>query len=195
VFTVQASNNQDGNIADHVFGKVGSKVTLIEFGDFQCPPCGSLYPRIKAISEQYSGQLQFVFRNFPIASIHPNAKAAAAAAESAGLQGKYWEMHDKIYQGQSDWSDLNESDRTDYFANLAKSLSLDISKFKSDMGSAAVSAKIDYDLALGQKANVQGTPTVFLDGKQMDATTYGDDTKFKDTINVELKKSGVALPN
>lgn len=193
--TIQTANSQDGKIADHVFGKVDSKVTLIEYGDFQCPPCAAVYPRIKAITEQDSNQLQFVFRNFPISTIHANARSSAAAAESAGLQGKYWEMHDKIYAGQSDWSELNETDRTDYYVKLAKSLSLDITKFKSDMASKDVAAKIDYDLALGKKANVQGTPTFFLNGKLLDPSVYGSDAKLKDAINAELKKAGVALPN
>jgi protein-disulfide isomerase len=192
--TIQTANSQDGKIADHVFGKVGSKVTLVEYGDFQCPPCGSVYPIVKVISEQYKNQLQFVFRNFPIMTIHPNAKAAAAAAESAGLQGKYWEMHNKLYEGQNDWSNLNENDRTTYFVNLAKSLSLDINRFESDMVSDTVLAKINYDLALGKKANVQGTPTFYLNGKLLDANVYGTDAKFKEAINAELKKAGIALP-
>ena len=192
---VQTANSQNGKIADHVFGKVGSKVTLIEYGDFQCPPCAAVYPRIKAISEQYSNQLQFVFRNFPISTIHANARASAAAAEAAGLQGKYWEMHNKIYEGQSDWSELNETDRTDYYVKLAKSLSLDITKFKSDMASTEVGAKIDYDLAIGKKADVQGTPTFYLNGKLLDSNTYASDATFKDAINAELKKASIGLPN
>ena len=192
---VQTANSQNGKIADHVFGKVGSKVTLIEYGDFQCPPCAAVYPRIKAISEQYSNQLQFVFRNFPISTIHANARASAAAAEAAGLQGKYWEMHNKIYEGQSDWSELNETDRTDYYVKLAKSLSLDITKFKSDMASTEVGAKIDYDLAIGKKADVQGTPTFYMNGKLLDSNTYASDATFKDAINAELKKAGIGLPN
>ena len=193
--TIQTANSQDGKIADHVFGKSGSKVTLVEYGDFQCPPCGSIYPRAKAISEQYKDQIQFVFRNFPIMTIHVNSKAAAAAAESAGLQGKYWEMHNKLYEGQSAWSDLNETDRTDYFVKLAQSLSLDINKFKSDMASTNITAKIDYDLAVGKKANVQGTPTFVLDGKTLDPSVYSTDANFKDAINAELKKAGIPLPN
>lgn len=194
VNTVQTANSQNGNIADHVFGKVGSKVTLIEYGDFQCPPCASVYPKIKAISEKYSNQLQLVFRNYPITTIHANAKAMAAAAESAGLQGKYWEMHNKIYDNQSSWSELNETDRTSYIINMAKDMSLDINKFKSDMASTSVNKKIDYDLALGKKANVQGTPTIFLDGKLLDANTYGNDSNFKNAINAELNKAGIELP-
>jgi protein-disulfide isomerase len=194
VTKIQTANSQNGKIADHVFGKVGSKVTLIEYGDFQCPPCASMYPRIKAISEQYSDQLQFVFRNFPISTIHANARAAAAAAEAAGLQGKYWPMHDKIYAGQSDWSELSETSRITYFAGLAKNLSLDVNKFKADMATTAINNKLDYDIALGKKAGVQGTPTFFLNGKLLESGDYGTDAKLKDVINAELKKAGIALP-
>lgn len=194
VNAVQTASIQNGKIADHVFGKKGSKVTLIEYGDFQCPPCGSVYARVKAISENYKDELQFVFRNFPIMTIHANAKAAAAAAESAGLQGKYWEMHDKLYEGQSAWSNLSETARTDYFVKLAKELSLDINKFKTDMASEAVASKLNFDLAVGKKAGVNGTPTFVLNGKIMEAESYSTDSKFKEAINAELKKAGIDLP-
>lgn len=191
---VQKGNSQDGNIADHVFGKVGSKVTLIEYGDFQCPPCGNIYPVVKSISEQYKNQLQYIFRNFPISESHPNAKAAAASAEAAGMQGKYWEMHDKIYETQNDWSNLSASDRTNFFDSLAKGLGLDMKKFDADMATTAVTSKINYDLALGHKQSVEATPTFFLDGKKLDSSAYGTEATFKDAINASLKKAGIPLP-
>jgi len=192
--TVQTANDQNGNIADHVFGKVGSKVTLIEYGDFQCPPCGNIHPVIKKITEQYKGQLQFVFRNFPIASSHPNAKAAAGAAEAAGLQGKYWEMHNKIYESQASWSSLNSTERTNFFENYAKDLGLDIAKFNTDIAATSINEKINYDYALGKKAGVDATPTFYLNGIKLDQNALGDETKLKETINTELTKAGIALP-
>jgi protein-disulfide isomerase len=192
--TVQAGNSQDGNIGDHIFGKAGSKVTLIEFGDFQCPPCGNIYPVVKSISEQYKNQLQFVFRNFPISDLHPNAKAAAASAEAAGLQGKYWEMHNKLYEAQGDWSNLSTSDRTSFFDNLAKGLGLNMKKFDADMSADSVTSKINYDIALGNKLSVDATPTFILDGKKLDTSAYGTESTFKDTINNDLKKAGIPLP-
>lgn len=191
---VQKGNSQDGNIADHVFGKVGSKVTLIEYGDFQCPPCGNIYPVVKSISNQYKDQLQYIFRNFPIPDLHPNAKAAAASAEAAGLQGKYWEMHDKIYETQNDWSNLSASDRTKFFDNLAKGLGLNMKKFDADMSTAAITSKINYDLDLGRKLSVEATPTFFLNGTKLGTSAYGTESAFKDTINAELKKAGISLP-
>ncbi len=195
VNTVQKANSQNGNIADHVFGNVNSKVTLIEYGDFQCQPCGAIYPIVKSITNQYTNQLQFVFRNFPIADLHQNAKAAAASAEAAGLQGKYWQMHDQLYTAQSDWSELSINDRTKFFDNLAKQLDLNLKKFDSDMSSTQVSNKISYDIALGTKAGVDGTPTFFLNGKKLDGKTdFSSESNFKNTINTALKKAGILPP-
>ncbi|HUC96094.1 MAG TPA: DsbA family protein [Candidatus Saccharimonadales bacterium] len=191
---IQTGNSQDGNIADHIFGKVGSKVTLIQYGDFQCPPCGNIYPVVKSITNQYKDQLQFVFRNFPIADLHPNAKAAAATAEAAGLQGKYWQMHDKLYDTQSDWSALSITDRTKFFDSLASGLGLSMKKFDADTATSAVTDKINYDIALGTKASVSGTPTFFLDGVKLDPSAYSNESTFKATINTDLKKAGIPLP-
>jgi protein-disulfide isomerase len=189
---IQIANDQNGNIGDHIFGKVDSKVTLIEYGDFQCPPCGNIHPGIKAITEQYKDQLRFVFRNFPITTSHPNAKAAAGTAEAAGLQGKYWEMHNKIYESQSAWSSLSGTERTDFFAGYAKELGLDMDKYNSDLAgktnSTSVNEKINFDYALGKKAGVDATPTFYLNGVKLGSDALGDETKLKDAIDAELKK-------
>jgi protein-disulfide isomerase len=194
VNAVQTANAQDGNIADHVFGKIGSKVTLIEYGDFQCPGCGDINPTIVTVTDKYKDQLQFVFRNFPLTTLHANAKSAAAAAEAAGIQGKYWEMHTKIYTAQSDWENLTGTDRTNFFVQFATDLGLNITKFKSDMASTAVDTKISFDQALGFKINIDSTPTFYLDGNNLDSTVWGDSTKLQNAINTELKKAGIALP-
>jgi len=195
VNAVQAASKQNGNIADHISGKLGSKVTLIEYGDFQCPGCGSEHLHIKAITEQYADQLQFVFRNFPLVSLHPNAKAATGATEAAGLQGKYWDMHNKIYESQSDWENLTGTDRTNLFVSYAKALGLNTTKFNTDLSSTAVNDKISYDQALGNKIGINETPTFYLDGVKLDSKVWSNDTKLKDAINTELKKAGIALPN
>ena len=189
---IQIANDQNGNIGDHVFGKTDSKVTLIEYGDFQCPPCGSIHTVIKAITEEYKDKLQFVFRNFPITTSHPNAKAAAGTAEAAGLQGKYWEMNDKIYESQSDWSNLSGTERTDFFAGYAKELGLDMDKYNADLAgttnSASITMKINYDYALGKKAGVDATPTFYLNGVKLSSDVLGNETKLKEAIDAELKK-------
>jgi protein-disulfide isomerase len=192
---VQIASTQNGNIADHIFGKTGSKVTLIEYADFQCPGCASMNPIIMKLATKYKDQLQFVFRNFPLTTIHPNAKAAAAATEAAGLQGKFWEMHTKIYETQSSWENLSGDSRTDFFAQLATNLGLKTSQFKTDMASSRVDAKINFDQAMGFKIKIDSTPTFYLDGTIVDSSVWSDNTKFTNTINAALTKAGIALPN
>ena len=186
---IQTASDKNGNIADNVYGKTDSKVTLIEYADFECPGCGNMSPIIKAVMEEYKDKIQFVFRNFPLTTIHANAKAAAATAEAAGLQGKYWEMHDKIYAGQSDWSTLSESKRVDFFANYAKDLNLDMAKFSADIISKSVSDKISFDSALGKKIGVDSTPTFYLNGTKLDQTVWGDSSSLKTEIDKELAKN------
>jgi protein-disulfide isomerase len=162
------ASDDNGNIADHVFGKADSKVVLVEYGDYQCPGCASAYPTVKTLSEKYKDQLAFVFRNFPLTSIHPNAKAAATAAEAAGLQGKFWEMHDQLYESQDSWKSLNSSTRGEYFKTLATKVGVDGNKYDTAYTGESVNKKIAFDLALGKKANVSGTPTFYLNGKIVD---------------------------
>lgn len=206
------ASQKSGNIADHVFGKKDSKVTMIEYGDFQCPGCEAAYPTMKAISEKYEGQIAFVFRNFPLTDKHPNAKAAAAAAEAAGLQNKYWEMHNKLYDEQSNWENLDINQRTSAFAGYAQALGLNVDTFKTDLTSDAVNQKITFDQALGRKANVDATPTILLngkpvnqyvkDGKIIDSTAnnaqpiWADTNSFDSLLIVPLlKQNNIALPD
>lgn len=167
---VQPADERSGNIADHVFGNKESKVVLVEYGDYQCPGCASAYEPLKAVSEKYQGQLAFVFRNYPLVSIHPNARAAAAAAEAAGLMGKYWEMHDLLYANQSSWENASSSERNTIFENMAGQIGLDVEKFASTLRdkSAEINKKISFDQALGGKAGVTGTPAIYLNGKVVD---------------------------
>jgi protein-disulfide isomerase len=191
---IQSANAQSGNIADHVFGKKDSKVVFIEYGDFQCPGCGSAYPTIKDVTEKYQGQVAFIFRNFPLTSLHPNAKAAAAAAEAAGLQNKYWEMHNELYANQSSWENLSTSERTDFFASYAKNFGLNVNKFKEDMASTKVNQKINYDIAIGKKIGVNATPTLYLNGKAIDNDTWGEEAKLDQAFVNEMKANGIKVP-
>jgi len=191
--TILAANQDSGNIGDHTFGKTDSKVILVEYGDFQCPYCGRAFAGIKKVTEDYKDKIAFVFRNNPLPSLHPNAKSAAAAAEAAGLQGKYWEMHDQLYVKQDAWSNLGTDERTKTFVDYAKSIGVkDLDKFKTDMAAEGVNAKINYDLSLGQKAGVTGTPSFFLNGEKIsddvaDSVINGDGAKFREAIDKELK--------
>lgn len=137
---------------------------LVEFGDFQCPACGAAHPNIKKLVQEYEGKVTFSFRNFPLTTIHQNAQAGAQAAEAAAEQDKYWEMHDKLYETQNDWSEL--SDPTDKFASYAKDLGLDADKFKKALTGESVAKIIAQDAADGDALGVQSTPTFFIEGVQ-----------------------------
>ncbi len=191
--TIQAASTKSGDIADHVFGKGDSKVTLIEYGDFQCPGCGSAHPTVKKLAEKYKDQLAFVFRNFPITSKHPNARAAAAAAEAAGKQGKYWEMHDKIFESQNSWGNLGATERTKFFTDYAQELGLNTTTFATDLTSDVVNQKISFDQAVGKKAGADATPTFILNGKKLD-NEWANEAQFEEVIVNALKTEGITLP-
>lgn len=183
-----AASSANGNIADHVFGNKDGKTILVEYGDFQCPACGQAHPILKDLTAQFKDKLTFIFRNNPLTTIHPNARAAAAAAEAAGLQGKYWEMHDSLYESQNLWSQASTDERVALFVQLAKKAGVaDSDKFKTDMQAKNVNDKINYDLALGKKVPVEGTPTLLLDGKKIESDTWNDKDKFKAAIEDALK--------
>ncbi|MBC7564885.1 thioredoxin domain-containing protein [Candidatus Saccharibacteria bacterium] len=171
--SIIAASDQNGQIADHVYGNPNAKVIFIEYGDFQCPSCSAAHPQIKAATEAYKDKVAFVFRNFPLTTIHPNARVAAASAEAAGLQGKYWEMHNLIYESQADWEKLAGEQRTNLFVGYAVELKLDEAKFKTDIASTAINNKISYDQAVAKKVGVEATPTFYLNGKQLSSTDAG----------------------
>lgn len=169
-----SASEKNGNIGDHVTGNKESKAVLVEFGDYQCPGCGSAAPNVERFIAEHGDRVGFIFRNLPITSIHPNAKVAAAAAEAAGLQGKFWEMNSHIYKAQGEWSNANTKERTDIFRGYAEALKLDVDKFVADMASAEVAAKIKFDQAIAARDNVTATPTFVLNGKKLsDEATNG----------------------
>jgi len=171
--SIVAASDQNGQIADHVLGKADSKVVFIEYGDFQCPSCGGAHPQVKAAMEQYADRVAFVFRNFPLTTIHPNARAAAGAAEAAGLQGKYWEMHDTLFESQADWQTLTGEQRVNAFVGYARELGIDQEKFKTDLSVKTINTKISFDQALGKKIGVDSTPTFFLNGEKLSSEVSG----------------------
>jgi len=190
--TVITASDQNGNIADHTFGKTDSKVVLVEYGDFQCPSCGGAHPQIKSVTEDYKDKVSFIFRNFPLTSLHPNAKAAASAVEAAGLQGKYWDMHNLIFESQSEWGTLSGTQRTDQFSSYAQQLGLDQDKFVKDLASSSVTKKITFDQALGKKIGVSATPTFYLNGEKLSddissAIVQGSTTELTKLIDQKLE--------
>lgn len=151
--------------------KVSSPVVIEEYGDYQCPPCGQLYPELKAIEHEYGNQVQVVFHHFPLARVHKNALAAAQAAEAARNQNKFWEMHDRLYRNQKEWAELD--DPRPVFLSYARQLNLNLEQFTQDMASNQVNQRISADMQRGSSLGVTGTPTVFLDTHMLryEATT------------------------
>lgn len=151
---------------DHIRGAVDGTVTLVEFGDFQCPACGSYDPLVRQAVEDNKTIVKFVYKHFPLVQIHQNALLGAKASEAAGLQGKFWEMHDMLYDKQAEWS--TGINARDIIMNYASVLKLDTKKFADDLNSKAIEEKILAELKEGTALDVQGTPTFFLNGKKID---------------------------
>ena len=197
--TILPATAASGNIADEVYGNASSKVILVEYGDLQCPACGSAHPNIRKITEQYKDQLAFVFRNFPLSTIHPNARSGSAAAEAAGLQGKYWDMNNYLYEHQSNWVDLTGTSVTSTLVSYAKGLGLDTTKFTADLAADTINQKISFDQAIGNKLNVNSTPTFYLNGVQLSSDVVsdvqrGNGDQLRALINADLQKVGVTPP-
>ena len=146
---------------DHIQGDEHAEITLVEYGDYQCPQCGRAYPVVKRVQKQFGKRLRFVFRNFPLGQIHQYAEDAAAAGEFAAIHGKFWEMHDGIYENQ-------ERLDQDLLLELAKSLKLSEPALKNALESGEYTPKIKADFSGGVRSGVNGTPTFFINGRRYD---------------------------
>lgn len=184
----------EGPIGDHVYGSQEGKVVLVEYGDYQCPGCETIYPLLKEVSEEYKDQLTFIFRNLPLTNIHPNALAAATAAEAAGLQSKYYEYHDLLYDTQSEWKDAPISERSKFFEKYATQLGLNVETFKQNLTNSRIGDKISRDRATASKLGASSTPTLYLNGEKLSQDVAFDKTKLTQAINEELKKAGIKPP-
>lgn len=140
----------------------GAKLTIVEFGDYQCPACKLAHPGLKQVVAEHPGQVNFIFRNYPL-PMHANAQPAAKAVEAAAMQGKGWEMHDKLYESQDEWA--NQSNPLAMFKQYATELGIDAEKMESDMNSSTVNDKISRDIADGNTSGVNATPTLFLNNE------------------------------
>ena len=151
----------------HTLGSPTARVKLEEFGDFQCPPCAAFHPVLKTMHQEFGDRLFITFRNYPLVPPHNNAVPAASAAEAAGLQGKakFWEMHALIYEHQNDWKNL--PDVKPLFEGYAKQIGLDVERFKRDMAGEQVAQRIFLDGKRGRSLGVRGTPTVFVNGREL----------------------------
>lgn len=153
-------------------------VQLVEFGDFQCPACASMYPVVEQLLKENEGKVKFTFRNFPITQIHPNATAAHNAAESAGEQGKYWEYYAKLYENQQEWSSLPSPIET--FERYASEVGIDPGQVRDAVQSQKYRTKINQGVSDGTALGVQSTPTFFVNGKKIERANY---TSLRDAIN------------
>jgi protein-disulfide isomerase len=142
---------------DHVQGLANAPVTLLEYGDYECPYCGAAYPIVKEVQKRLGGQLRFVFRNFPLANMHPHATLAAEAAEVVGALDHFWEMHDMLYEHQSA---LAEPDLVGY----ARKLGVDPAKFVAELRRSVYAERVREDFASGVRSGVNGTPTFYING-------------------------------
>jgi formate-nitrite transporter family protein len=148
---------------DHVAGSEDAPVTLVEYGDYECPYCGLAYPIVKAAQRELGGRLRFVFRHFPLAEVHPHARHAAQAAEAAAAQGKFWEMHDMIFEHQGA---LEDTDLVRY----AELLELDAERIARELEAGTYAKRVRDDFRSGARSGVNGTPTFFINGERYDGS-------------------------
>lgn len=196
------TNNSSGTKAtNHVQGQGAKGITLVEYGDYECPICEAYYLPLKQGLSQYLPDIHFQFRNLPLTSIHQNAFAAARAAEAAGAQNKYWEMHDKLYENQNAWVSLSNPQSA--FSQYAGQIGLNVSQFNTDYASSKVNDAINADLAAFAKTGQdQATPTFFLNGKYVPNSQFSDpqtgqpqQSKIGQFIQAEItKKQAAAAP-
>lgn len=151
---------------DHVRGVQSGKVTLVEFGDFQCPACGAYESIVRQVTTDNKDVLKVVFRHFPLTQLHRNALLAAKASEAASLQGKFWEMHDILYDKQEEWG--QSLNARDFLTTYANTLGLNTAKFNKDIDDKAIEDKILSEYKEGISLGVQGTPTFFINGKKVE---------------------------
>jgi protein-disulfide isomerase len=160
-----ASGIHPGADPPHSHGPANAPVTLEEFGDFQCPPCGLLHPVLKQMEKEFGDRLRVIFREYPLVPAHAHAVSAARAAEAAGLQGKFWEMHDMLFENQKAWKD--SFDVRPVFEGYATKIGLDLEKFRRDVNGQIVEQRIFLDGKRAHSLGVQGTPTVFMNGREV----------------------------
>lgn len=205
-----AKTNNNLKPTSHIEGLGKDNITLQEYGDYECPFCGQYYAVVKQIQATYNDQIYFQFINFPLTSIHPNAFYGARAAEAAGLMGKYWQMHDLLYEEnqvyynngeQGTW--IGTSDPLPVFDQYAKSLGLNVTKFNQLYSSDQVNNLVQADLNKANNLGLDGTPTFFLDGKQISPGVFNSNeiinapatiANFEKDINAQITKKGFTPP-
>lgn len=186
------SNNSSGGssstqTSNHTQGAGNKKVTIVEYADFECPSCALYFPVIKQVKEKYGDDITFQFRHFPLTQIHKNAMATHRAAEAASKQGKFWEMHDILFERQQSWKDSNNI--AQIMEDYAAELGLNVEQFKTDYQSSEVNAVINADIASGNDQKVSGTPTFFINGEKVDNQNIQSADDFNKLIDEAIQKA------
>ena len=182
--TTPGKLSKEVSIDEWIKGDKNAKITLVEYSDFQCPACRSREEQIKKLISEFGTHIRFVYRNFPLRSIHPNAQISAQAAEAAGLQGKYWEMHDLLFDKQATWSPLSANDVRATFLGYASQLGLNADQFKKDLTSDKVKGFVDEDADSGEASGVDSTPTFFLNNSEIKPQSHDEFRKLiRDAID------------
>lgn len=157
-------SNDTSTLSENKTQEGSTGVTLVEYGDFQCPACRQFFPVVQQLKQEYKGKVTFQFRHFPLTEIHQNALIGSRAAQAAAIQGKFWEMHDMLYENQDAWS--SNTNPAPIFEGYANQLGLDVTKFSEDMKSEAVNNVIQADRNYAKGQGFSSTPTFVLDGKK-----------------------------
>lgn len=191
-YSVIEPTKDNGNIGDHVKGEADAPVLIFEYADYQCPGCASINPRVNKVVEDLDGKLAVVYRSF-LLSYHQNGTAAASAAEAAGLQGYWKEYADKLFSEQAEWEYASPSERTEMFNKYFEEVTDgkgDLEKFNQDIASENVSKKISFDMGIGKRIDVGGTPAFYIDGQWINWGSAGEVTVNGKTISWDSTRSG-----
>ena len=179
------SNTSNVKPTNHVRGNKDAKVTLTEYGDFECPACSQYYPLVEQVYDKYKDKIQFQFRNFPLIQIHQNAMVAHRAAKAASNQGKFWEMYHKLYENHSAWTSGGIA--TNAIRGYAEEIGLDMKKYDEDFKSEQTNAIINADVDEGKSKGVESTPTFMINGKKINNPGSADE--FSKVIDEALKSN------
>lgn len=174
IYSQQATKEADEGVVveTHIKGNPDAEVVLVEYSDFQCPACAQFYPYVSDLMDEHGDSLRLEYRHFPLINIHPQAVPAARAAEAAGQQGKFWEMHDKLFENQTVWS--RAANPNAYFAEYAEELELDVDLFKRHLGSSVINSAITDSFNEARDRGFTGTPTFLLNDEVMEFTTFDE---------------------
>ncbi|MCD5389836.1 MAG: DsbA family protein [Candidatus Pacebacteria bacterium] len=169
----------------HLKGNLESEIKLIEYSDFQCPACSAVAPQVQKLVDDFGDKFQLEYRHFPLRSIHPNAQIAAQAAEAAGIQGKFWEMHDKLFENQAEWSKSFNPKK--YLKQYAEEVGINVDRFTFDLESVKVKEIVNAQYKEAETLQLPGTPAFVFNGEKIDINSFINDNLIeKEEVSVEV---------